>query len=257
MTSFNLDHFLSGHVFAFVLVFSRLGPMFLLFPGIGETYVPVRVRVLLAMTMSFVFMEPLLTVIPMPPDGISDLARIIMIEVVVGLFFGSLMRLAVSSLETAGGVVAIQTGLSNAVILNPALATQSPLPSAFFSIIGVTLVFVTGLDRTLIHAVVETYSIFPPGVSLLPGDIAQTFIQTVNRSFVVGIELAAPFLVIGLLMFIALGVMQRLLPQVQLFLVAMPIQIWGGLFLMATTVAGIMTVWLSYFDQLVGAFLSH
>jgi flagellar biosynthetic protein FliR len=256
MTSLNVGQLLSGHIFGLLLVFSRLSGVFLLFPGLGETYVSPRLRLMLALAMSFVLVGPLLPAMPPPPESIPDLARMVVLEVIVGLFFGSFLRLALSALETAGAVVAMQTGLSNATILNPALATQSPLPSAFFSIVGVTLVFVTGLDHMLIRALVDTYTVFPPGAALMPADMAQSFIETVNQSFTVGIELAAPFMVIGLLMFVALGVLQRLLPQVQMFLVALPVQIWGGLFLMATTIAGIMTVWLTYFDHTIGMFLS-
>ncbi len=62
-------------------------------------------------------------------------------EVVIGLFFGTLLRMLISSLETAGTVIGMQTGLSNATILNPALAAQSTLPSAMLSVVGVTLHF--------------------------------------------------------------------------------------------------------------------
>src|SRR6185312_17320787 len=108
-------------------------------------------------------------------------------------------------------IIAMQTGLSNAVILNPAMATQSPLPSAFMSIVGLTLVFASGLDHYLLRSMVATYDLFPPGAALPAGDMAQTFVQAFSRSFRIGIELASPFMVIGLLMYVALGIMQRLM----------------------------------------------
>ncbi|HUY68661.1 MAG TPA: flagellar biosynthetic protein FliR [Alphaproteobacteria bacterium] len=256
MNSIDLDRLLSGHVFAFLLILSRIVAVMLLFPGIGESYVPARLRMMVGVVLSFLLMEPLMPIIPPPPADTAELARMIVGEFVIGMFFGSFLRVALSALETAGAVAAMQTGLSNATILNPALASESPLPSAFYSIVGVTLIFVTGLDHMLIRAMIQTYDIFPPGAALIPGDMAKTFVNAVNKSFVFGIELTAPFMVAGLLMFIALGVMQRLLPQVSVFLVALPAQVWGGLFLMATTVTTIMAVWLAYFDHTVAAFLN-
>jgi flagellar biosynthetic protein FliR len=257
MVTLHLDKFLSGHVFGFTMIFSRLGSAMMLLPGIGESFVPQRSRLMLAFALSFLLMEPLLPRLPPPPESVSALAGMVGYEIMIGLFFGTLLRLLMSALETAGMVIGLQTGLSSATILNPTLAAQSPLPSAFLSMIGVVMIFVTGADHMLFRSLVALYDLFPPNGELMPGDMAQAIIQTVNKSFQVGIELAMPFFVIGLLMYVALGIMQKLLPQVQLFLVLMPVQIWGGLTLMAVTIAGIMTVWLRYFDASLGDFAAH
>lgn len=249
MTTINLDKVMTGHVFGFVFIFARLGSALMLMPGFGETYVAPRMRLMLAFSMSFLLLGPMMPSLPPPPAAIPGLFRLLASEIIVGLFFGSITRLLMSALETVGAVIAIQTGLSNAVILNPALATQSPLPSAFMSIVGLTLIFSTGLDQFLLRSAMGTYEIFPPGAPLLTGDMAQAFARTYSRSFLIGIEMASPFMVIGLLMYVALGLIQKLMPQVQLFLVMLPVQIWGGLFLMALTIGMIMSLWLHYFDQ--------
>ena len=252
MTSIQLDKMLSGNVYAFLFIFSRIGPVLLLLPGFGETYVSPRFRGAIALAISFLLTGPLLHTIPAPPGDVTGLVRLLGFEILIGLYFGSMVRLIMSVLETVGFIIAMQTGLSNAVILNPALATQSPLPSAFLSIVGLTLVFVTGLDHFLLRSVVATYDLFPPGSALPPGDMAQSYLTAFGRSFRIGVELASPFMVIGILMYVALGMLQKLMPQVQLFLIMLPIQIWGGLFLMSITVAAIMGLWLRYFDQSIG-----
>jgi flagellar biosynthetic protein FliR len=257
MTTFPLDKFLSGHVFAFLLVFSRIGCVMMLFPGIAETYVAARLRMLLALAISFLLVGPLLPRLPAAPDSLAELVRLVGGEILIGFLFGTLLRLIVGALENAGAIIALQTGLSNATILNPALALQSPLASAFMSITGVTLVFVTGLDHFLLRSLVALYDLFPPGGEIIIGDTAQFVIQAVNRSFIMGVQLATPFMIMGLLLFIAVGMMQRLLPQVQLFLVVLPIQIWGGLALVAITIASIMTVWLQYCDAEVTSFFAR
>jgi len=257
MVTFHLDTFLSGHVFGFVMIFARLGSAMMLMPGIGEAFVSTRARLFLALSTSFLMMEVLLPRLPAPPESIATLTGMIAYEVMIGIFFGTLLRLMVGVLETTGLVIGLQTGLSNASVFNPTLAAQSPLPSAFLSVAGIVLIFITGLDHLLFRALVGLYDFFPPNGNLMPGDMAQTVIQTVNKSFVLGIELAMPFFIIGLLMYVAVGVMQKLMPQVQLFLVLVPAQIYGGLTLMAVTAAGILTVWLKYFDSTIGAFVAR
>ncbi|MDP9127099.1 MAG: flagellar biosynthetic protein FliR [Pseudomonadota bacterium] len=253
MTTIHLDKLLSGHVFVFLLIFCRVGSILMLFPGLAESYVAPRLRMILALAISFVLMEPLLPRMPAAPEAMGAMALLVGHEVLVGVFFGTVLRLVVNAIETAGSVVSLQTGLSNATILNPALASQSPLASAFLGVAGVTLIFVTGLDHFFFLAIRALYEMFPPGGTIIISDMTQFIIQTVSHSFVVGVELATPFLVMGLLMYMAIGMMQRLMPQVQLFLVAVPVQIWGGLALLSLTVAGIMTFWLHYCDETVGA----
>lgn len=254
MVTLHLDKFLSGHVFGFVMLFSRLGSAIMLMPGLGEIYVPQRSRLMFAFAFSFLMLEPMLGRLPPPPDDVAGLVHSLSYEIVIGLFFGTMLRIVMGVLETAGMVISIQSGLSNATVLNPALATQSPLPSAFLAVIGVTMIFVTGLDQLLFHSLMALYDLFPCNGEIMPGDMSQVIIQTVNKGFVVGVELAMPFFIMGLLMYIALGIMQKLMPQVQLFLVILPVQVWGGLTLMAVTTAGIITIWLRYFDAAVGTF---
>src|ERR1700744_2548252 len=99
MQTFHLDAFLTGHVFAFVFVFSRIGSALMLFPGIGESYVPARMRLMFAFMLNFLMMGPLLPRIPVPPDSLADLTKILTYEIVIGLFFGTLLRLMMNILE--------------------------------------------------------------------------------------------------------------------------------------------------------------
>lgn len=254
MISVSLDHFMSGHIFAFLMVFSRVGSTVMLFPGIGETYVPPQARLVFAFSLCFLITEPLLPRLPAMPDNLADLTRIISYEVIVGLYFGILIRLTISALEAVGTIIGIQSGLSNATVLNPLLAAQSPLPSAYLSLAGITVMFITGLDHMLLSSIAALYNVLPPGDTLIPGDMAQTIAQIANKSFTMGIALAMPFMIIALLGNLGLGLMQRLMPQVQLFLIALPAQIWGGFFLLAVTVAGILTLWLRYVDETIASF---
>jgi len=247
----NLDNYLSGHIFAFVLIFTRIGSAMMLMPGIGERYVMARARLALTFAICLLVMEPLFPRLPTMPPSIGDLVRLLTCEAIIGVFFGTILRIFLSVLEAAGTVIGLQTGLSSATVLNPALASQSPLPSALLSVLGTTLIFVTGLDHVLLQSLVALYNLFPPGAVLMPGDMTETVLRLTNQAFVLGIELAMPFFVIGLLMYVALGMIQKLLPNLQLFLIALPLQIWGGLIVLGLTVSSIMSLWLHYIDDTI------
>jgi flagellar biosynthesis protein FliR len=254
MHTYNLHTFLAGHVFAFVMLLARIGAVMMLFPGIGESYVPRRTRMIFACLICLLLLPAMFSRFPPLPAQSPELLRLIAYEVIIGVFFGTLLRLTMGALEASGMIVGIQTGLSSATMMNPALATQSPLSSAFLSIAGLILIFITGLDHYLIRTTINLYDAFPPGQSPLVGDMAETVIHITNQSFVVGIELAAPFLIMGLLLYSAMGILQRLMPSVQLFLIILPVEIWGGLMMLSLTFAGILTLWLHYFSQSVSTF---
>ncbi|MDD3029103.1 MAG: flagellar biosynthetic protein FliR [Alphaproteobacteria bacterium] len=254
MQTYNLDAFLSGHVFAFMMLLSRVGTVVMLFPGIGESYVPRRTRMIFACLICLVLLEPMLSRFPPLPPTSTGLFFCVAHEILIGAFFGMLMRLLMEILESAGMIIGMQSGLSNATMMNPAMATQSSLPSTFLSLAGLVLIFLTGIDHALIRMTVALYNIFPVNEPLALGDMTQTIIHMTNKSFQIGVEFAAPFIIIGLLLYSALGLLQRMLPSIQLFLILLPVEIWGGLMMFMLTVAGILTLWRDFVGQSLGSF---
>jgi flagellar biosynthetic protein FliR len=256
MTTVNLADFLSGHVFGYMLVFMRIGGAMMFFPGISETFVITRARFFFAAAISLVLYVPLSPTLPPMPPTTGGLTLLLMQETFVGVFFSALLRLLMDVLETAGSITSMQLGLSNAMMLNPSLATQSTLTSVFFGLAGIVLLFVTGLDHLLLRGLVETYTIFPAGTALPTGDVVQTYTRLMTKCFAVGVELAAPLLIVSLLLYAIMGFMQRLMPQIQLFLVVLPMQIWGGTFVLAVTVAAVLGVWLRFANDSFGKFFT-
>ncbi len=249
----NLDAQLSGQVFPFMMVFTRLGAGLMMFPGLGEAFVSPRIRMMFALVLTFLLYPLLTPLMPPIPKQPADLVHLIAMEALVGIFFGAIMRLMMDIIETAGSLIAMDIGLSNAMILNPSLAAQSALTSVFLSTAAIALLFISGLDELLFRALMDTYKLFPVGQTLPFADLVQAFIQTTSKSFLIGVQLASPFIVMGLLLYATMGVMQRLMPQVQLFLVLIPVQIWGGFFVLSLCLGIILGVWLGVFDDTASA----
>ncbi len=251
--TFNLSEMLSGQVFAFVLVFSRLAGAFMMFPGIGEAFVPQRIRMLFAFAFSLMLFPVLTPTLPSLPTQVPTLFLLFVKEIFIGLFFGTVMRLLMDIVATTGAIIAMETGLSNATVLNPSLAVESALPSALLGAAAIVLIFSTGLDHMLLRALMDTYKVFPPGAELPVGDIVRSFIGLVSRSFTIGVQLATPFLVTALLLYTVLGMMQRMMPQIQLFLIMIPVQIMLGFFTFAVVVGAAFAVWLRVYDDTVAS----
>ena len=112
-----LDSLLPQQIFAFLLIFARLGALLMVFPGIGEGFVSTRFRLGLALAVSFLLTAPLAGRLPaLPADG-GTLFLLVGTETLVGLSIGLAARLLLTSLNVAGNVIALQTGLGFAIAL--------------------------------------------------------------------------------------------------------------------------------------------
>ena len=244
-----LEQFLPANLFAALLIFARIGSAMMLLPGFGEIYVPQRYRLLLAMILSVLMLPILAPLLPALPSSPSELLLLLGAEVAVGLFIGTLTRFVLAGLETAGQVVSIQTGLSNAMIFNPMQATQSSVPSALYSVLGVLLIFLTDMHHLMLRGLLDSYMIFTPGKLPPIEDLSQTIAHAAAGSFRLALEMAAPFIVLGTVFFVALGLIGRLVPQLQVLFVSQPLQIMGGLLLFGIVIAAGMGWFLDAFVQ--------
>lgn len=249
--SIDLGALLSGQIFAFMLIFARIGTAFMLMPGIGEPYVLSRARLLLALAVTLLLLPILQPLLPKLPDQIGEMFRLLFIEVLVGLFFGTILRFLLSALEQAGFIISLQIGLSNASLFNPAFATQGTLAGAMLSTVAVLLLFISGMEQVLLDGLFRTYDLFRPGVSLQLGDMAETMARLTAQVALIGLQMAIPFVLIGLLTYVPLGIMNRMMPQLQVLTVAMPLQIGVGLMLFGLTISTMLLFWLRQFESVL------
>lgn len=249
-----LEDFLPAQVYIIFLVLCRLGATMMLIPGIGDTFVPVRFRLIMAIGLSLVVAPLIGDKIPLAPRA-PELVRLIFLEMVVGLYFGIVARILVLTMDTAGQIIALNIGLANAQVFNPAIATQGSLPGFFLLNIATLLLLITDMHHLLIHAMIDSYSLFPPGGPLPVADFAEAISTIVTNSFQLAVQLSSPFIVLGLLFYLAMGVMARLMPQLQIFFVALPIQVVMGLVIFNLVLSGALLVFLQYYGANIGRYV--
>lgn len=248
----DLAKLLPDNLFAALVIFTRFGGAMMLLPGFGEAYVPPRYRLLLAVLLSLLMTPVLAPRLPGLPSEPSQLAVIIGSELLIGLFIGTITRILISTLESAGMVVSLQLGLSAAQVFNPLAAQQGSVPGAFYSMLGVLLIFLTDTHHLLLRGLVDSYAVFAPGTLPPIGDLSDTIARVTAGSFRLAMEMSAPFIVLGTLFFVALGIVARLVPQFQLLFVTQPLQIVGGLIVFVVALVTGMRWFLDGFIQQIG-----
>lgn len=248
----SLQSFMTQGVFAFILTFVRIGTAVTIMPGVGDSFTPTQVRLYIALGLSLVLSPLVVDYLPNPVPETAMLFILIGMEFIIGLFFGTIARIFMTALDTAGMLISMQSGLGNANLFNPAFSSQGSLIGAFLSISGVIILFAANMHHLLFYGLVGTYEMFPVGSVPDAGSMAEMISKSVSMAFAIGFQLASPFIVIAMMIYVGMGILSRLMPQVQVFMIAMPLQIWISLLTLSIVVSAAMLFWLSRFeDQMV------
>lgn len=244
-----LDTFLTGGVLAFLLTFMRVGTAIMIMPGLGDSFISERIRLHMALGISFVLFPLIMPYVPSPIPPFYILVALIAQELMIGLMIGTVARIFMTALDTAGMVISAQSGLANAQVFNPAMSAQGSLIGALLSITGVLVIFETNLHQLLIMGIVESYKSFPMGEMPDSGSMAELIAYSVSASFLIGVKLAMPFIVMTMLIYVGMGVLSRLMPQVQVFMIALPVQILLSIMMLFLVFAAIFSFWSNSFEE--------
>jgi flagellar biosynthetic protein FliR len=232
----------------FMLVFARIGAMVMLLPGLGEANIPVRVKLAIALLLTLVILPLHRAAYHIDMQSLTPLIVLMVHEIVIGVVLGATARVTLSALQVAGSVIAQQLGLGFATSVDPTTqGQQAVLIGNFLTMLGLTLLFATDSHHLVIAALNDSYAIFSPGEMMPSGDVAALATRAFTGAFKIGAQLAAPFLVFGLVFNIGLGVLARLMPQMQVYFVGVPLSILAGFLIFALVIAAMMRTFLDYF----------
>ena len=252
----NLD-FLPTTAFVFLLIFARVGSMVMAFPGIGDRNVPANIRLVFALALCLIFYPLVQTYFPPFPTSLAAMAALFAHELVVGLALGMLVRMVVSGAQIAGALIGFQSGLSFATSFDPNFGGQSNVIGTFLGVMALTLIFLGDLHHLLIAGIFDSYSLFSPTMSLPAGDFSLMALKLVSGAFRIALQMAAPFILFGLIFYLGIGVLARLIPQIQIFFIAMPANIFVSLILFMLLLSSLMMAYLTYFSNSIHLFLAR
>jgi flagellar biosynthesis protein FliR len=236
-------------IWSTALVFARVGAMLMLLPGFGEPAVPARIRLGFALMLAVAMAPALAASVPAPATNAWGMALQVASETLIGVMLGGAARLLISATATAGQIVGLEIGIAFAQTADPTQTQSGQLIAVFLAVMGIALIFATGLDHMFLQGVVGSYDVIALGVTPPVGDAAELALEATASSFRVGFQIAMPVLAAGLIFRVGLGVLSRLIPQIQVFFVALPLQIMGGLVVFALGISTGMLIWLDSLER--------
>lgn len=232
---------------AFVLAFARIGAMVMLMPGFGETNIPVRVKLGIALMLTLIILPLHRAAYHVDMTTLTPLMVLMVQEIIIGVVLGATARVTLSALSVAGSVIAQQLGLGFVTSVDPTQGAQGALIGNFLTILGLTLLFVTDMHHLVIAALNDSYKIFAPGELMPSGDVAALATSAFTVAFKIGVQLSSPFIVFGLVFNVGLGLLARMMPQMQVYFVGVPLSILAGLLILVAVIATMMGTFLDYF----------
>src|SRR3978361_54023 len=232
---------------AFMLVFARIGAMVMLLPGLGETKLPVRVKLAIGLLLTLIILPLHRAAYHVDMQSLTPLIVLMIHEIIIGIVLGATARVTLAALQVAGSVIAQQMGLGFVTAIDPTQGQQGLLIGNFLTILGLTLLFATDTHHLIIAALDDSYVIFAPGEFMPSADVAALATRAFAAAFKIGTQLAAPFLVFGLVFNMGLGVLARLMPQMQVYFVGVPLAILAGFLIFAAVLTTMMGTYMDYF----------
>ena len=240
---------LADEVALVALVFARIGGAVMLLPLFGESYVLARARLTLALALSLL-LAPIVAPLMAPVGSIDGSYGFrIVVEVVHGLFIGALVRLAVAALSIAGTMVAMQMGLAAANFFNPGEAQQGSVSSNLFTMTGFAALLAVDGHHALLQGLAASYLTLPAG-ELQAAGMAEAFSRASADAVTLGTRMAMPITAAAIVLQVLLGIMNRLVPSLQVIFVALPAQILLGLGILGLSVAGVAHLFLAFVGEL-------
>jgi flagellar biosynthesis protein FliR len=236
---------------AFMLVFARIGAMVMLLPGLGETNIPMRIKLATALMLTLIMLPLHRAAYQIDMNSMASLLVLMLHEIIIGIVLGATARVTLSALQVAGSIIAQQMGLGFVTSVDPTQGQQGLLIGNFLTLLGVTMLFATDSHHLVIAALDDSYKVFSPGEIMASGDVASLATRAFAAAFRIGLQLSAPFLVFGLVFNIGLGVLARLMPQMQVYFVGVPLSIVAGFLILAVVLTAMMGTYMDYFIRVM------
>lgn len=217
----------------FVIVFTRLGGMITSAPLISKYPIPIQIKIWFMAMVAFIMFPIVLAKTGFQmPTNIPELSLILIKEFTIGYITGFVANVLFIGVEIAADLVSMQMGLTAAQAMNPMTGDTLPILSQAYTILA-SMIFI-GLNgyHWIFSAIYKTFQIMPPGYNIaISGTIAHNVIFLTSQIFTIGLGIALPIFSVLLITDVLLGFVAKMMPQMNIFMVALPVKIYLGLVL--------------------------
>ncbi|MGK5092612.1 flagellar biosynthetic protein FliR [Deltaproteobacteria bacterium TL4] len=231
----NLLNYDAASLMSFIVVLIRVASIVGTAPILGNTNIPLQLKIALSFILALI-VHPFIPSIQVYPSQMHHYLILVGSELLIGAVLGYVGKLLFASVEFAGSLISVQMGMGMANVIDPTSRQQVSLIAQFENFIALMIFLAMDAHHIIIQAIVQSYTLVPPGLSHLGQELIQEIIRLSAGIFIIGFQLGAPLITALFLANIILGLLSRSVPQIQIFVVGFPLTLFLGLvFLMIGT----------------------
>jgi flagellar biosynthetic protein FliR len=236
----------------FLFVLLRMGALLTAVPFLDSRVIPFFFKFGLIVALSLLLM-PMIAIPAQPLAGLPLVFGLAVVkELLIGATIGLVVRLLFAGIQMAGQLIGFQMGFAIANVIDPATSDQVPLLAQFVDLVATLVFLLINAHHVLIRALVGSFEAIPPGGFQVSRPLALQLVHNGGQMFMIALQVGAPVIVALLLTSVALGLVARTVPQMNIFIVAMPLNIIVGLLFL-----GVSLPYLSGFLQRLFGALSN
>jgi len=240
----------------FLVVTSRVAGFIGAIPVLFSTQTPGRIKTALVFTISLTLFPLMEKFIPQVSFSPVPFLMLIIAELLLGLLLGLVARLIFTAVEFGATVIGYQMGFAAANVFDPQSERQVALISQFQNVFAILIFLAINGHHLFLRLAVQSYEFLPPGNFNISGKAIPFLMEQAAHMFILGVQFSAPVLTVLLLSGLILGVMARVFPQLNVFLISFPINIGTAFVVIALTLNIVATIIRQEFDTLPERFLT-
>ncbi|WP_153772081.1 flagellar biosynthesis protein FliR [Labrenzia sp. CE80] len=248
-----LSSFGTTALLATFLLFCRIGACLMIIPGFSSDRVAMRIRLFIALSVTLALAPMLLPTMQaaLPDQSLVTVGGLIVSELFTGFLIGFLGRIFFVALETLATLVSMAIGLSNMPGMSIEGSEALPPLASLMTLTATAMIFITNQHWEVLKGLAASYETLPPGGEIDVVSGLERFVDQLSSTFVLALRICSPFVVYTIVVNLAIGMVNKLTPQIPVYFISMPFVIAGGMYLLFLVSAEAITLFLDgYFTWL-------
>ncbi|NLX19573.1 MAG: flagellar biosynthetic protein FliR [Desulfobulbus sp.] len=232
----------------FLVCLARVFALIAAIPVFGGVQVAVRIRIGLAVMISLLLFPLVAPYTPKTQLSLVHFGLLLANEVLLGALIGLVTQMIFAAISFGGTVIGYQMGFAAANIFDPQTTQQLSLMSQFVNILAMLAFLTLNMHHFFFHAIIESFVLLPPGTLDFSGDAAAVLMKLGGNMFTLGVKFSAPILALLLIVNLVLGILARVFPQLNVFMLSFPLNIGITFLVISLTLGAVFTVFRREFD---------
>ncbi len=212
-----------------MLIFLRVAAIVFSAPVLDTNTIPAVFKAGLALAVSILLLPAVDTVVTVKDLSLMTFVIGVFSEIAIGVTIGLSVKLLFAGIQLAGQIVGYQMGFAVANVVDPATSAQIPILAQFYNLTAMLVFLAINAHHLFFSALVDSYTILPPLSMHISPQLVGMMMRLAANMFVVAVKVGAPLIAVMLMVSVALGMVARTVPQIHIFIVAMPLKIVIGL----------------------------